>query len=207
MSDVGLVILAAGASTRMGIPKQLLRYQEQSLIRRLVEMAIASVCHPIIVVLGANAERIQPEIKPLDIQLIENHYWTAGMGTSVRVGMEALKADNLDVEAVVLMVCDQPLVSTQLINQLVDNHRATGRSIVASEYTGILGVPALFHRTLFPELTALKGDVGARQVIKQRGLEAFGIPFPEGVIDLDTPGDYEQLKLVANSSLYRDTQY
>lgn len=193
MSNIGLVILAAGASARMGTPKQLLRYREQSLIRHVVEVAIASVCHPIIVVLGANAECIKLEIESLDIQLIENPLWVEGMSTSVRTGVEALKACNLDVEAVVLMVCDQPFVSTQLINQLVENYRTTGRLIVASEYAGTLGVPALFHRSLFPELTALGGDVGARRVIKQHTLEAFGIPFPEGAIDLDTPKDYEQL--------------
>lgn len=193
MSNIGLVILAAGASARMGTPKQLLRYREQSLIRHVIEVAIASVCHPIIVVLGANAECIKLEIESLDIQLIENPLWVEGISTSVRTGVEALKASNLDVEAVVLMVCDQPFVSTQLINQLVENYRTTGRLIVASEYAGTLGVPALFHRSLFPELTALGGDVGARRVIKQHTLEAFGIPFPEGAIDLDTPQDYEQL--------------
>jgi molybdenum cofactor cytidylyltransferase len=192
MSGVGLIILAAGASTRMGTPKQLLRYDQQSLIRHVVEVARASVCDPVIVVIGAYAELIKQEIDPIQVHIVENPLWGEGMSSSIRVGMEALNKINPEAEAVVLMLCDQPFVFTQLINHMVEIHQITLKLIVASEYTNILGVPALFKRVLFAKLIALSGITGARQVIKKYAQEAIGILFPEGLIDLDTPKDYEQ---------------
>lgn len=193
MSDVGLIVLAAGASTRMGTPKQLLRYNRQTLIHHIVEVAIASVCQPVIVVLGAYAERIQPEIDPLKIHIVENPLWREGMSTSIRLGVETLNVINPEAEAVVIMLCDQPFVSPQLINQLVEIHQTSGKLIVASEYASTLGVPALFNRALFAKLTTLSGTAGAKQLIKNYAQEVLAIPFPDGLIDLDTPTDYEQL--------------
>ncbi|MCC5636883.1 nucleotidyltransferase family protein [Nostoc sp. CHAB 5844] len=193
MSGVGLIVLAAGASTRMGTPKQLLKYGKQSLINYIVEVAIASVCHPIIVVLGAYAERIQPEIDLLPVHIVENPLWHQGMSTSIRLGVEALNVINPDAEAVIIMLCDQPLVSTQLVNQLLKVYQTNHQLIVASEYGSTVGVPALFHRALFAKLTNLSGVAGAKQIIKNYAQEVLAIPFPEGLIDLDTPQDYEQL--------------
>jgi molybdenum cofactor cytidylyltransferase len=195
MSDVGLIILAAGASTRMGTPKQLLRYGEQSLIGHIVQVAIASVCQPIIIVLGAYAERIKLEINSEQVHIIENSLFSQGMSTSIRVGIEALNVINKEAKAVVLMVCDQPFISPQLINQLVEVHETTLKPIVASQYANTLGVPALFNRALFAKLTTLSGTEGARHIIKKYLQEVLAIPFPEGVFDLDTPDDYEQLLL------------
>jgi molybdenum cofactor cytidylyltransferase len=161
----------------------------------MAEVAIASVCHPNIIVLGANAERIKPEVETLAAKVIENPHWELGMSTSIRVGLETLNTINPKAEAVVLMLCDQPFVSTQLLNQLVENYRTTERPIVASEYASILGVPALFHCDLFPKLIGLSGDLGARQVIKHHLSESLGIPFPEGELDLDLPRDYERVLL------------
>ncbi|MEC4814280.1 MAG: nucleotidyltransferase family protein [Scytonema sp. PMC 1069.18] len=197
MFDIGLILLAAGASTRMGTPKQLLQYQQQSLLRHMVEVAVASVCNPIVVVLGAYADRIRPEAELYNVRIVENHRWSEGMGTSIRCGMEALHDD---VEAVVLMLCDQPFVSTQIINQLVNVFQATDRQIVASEYGGVQGVPALFKHNLFAQLLTLNGAAGARQVIKQNAGKVFGLPFPEGIFDLDTYNDYEQFqKLITDN--------
>jgi molybdenum cofactor cytidylyltransferase len=197
MSDIGLILLAAGASTRMGTPKQLLQYQQQSLLRHMVEVALASVCNPVIVVLGAYADLIRPEVESLNVRIVENHRWSEGMSTSIQSGIEAL---NEDVDAVVLMLCDQPFVSTQIINRLVNVFWDTGGQIVASEYGGVQGVPALFKRTLFTELLTLSGATGARQVIKQNAGEVVSFSFPEGIFDLDTTSDYEQFqKLIADN--------
>jgi molybdenum cofactor cytidylyltransferase len=193
MSDVGLIILAAGASVRMGTPKQLLRYREQSLIGHVVQVANASVCQPIIVVLGAYSERIKPEINSEQVHIVENPFLAEGISSSIRVGIEALNVIKKEAKAVVLMVCDQPFISPQLINQLVEVHETTLKPIVASQYANTLGVPALFNRSLFAKLTTLSGTDGARQVIKKYLGEVLAIPFPEGVFDLDTPDDYEQL--------------
>ncbi|MEH1868141.1 MAG: nucleotidyltransferase family protein [Nostoc sp.] len=199
MSDVGLIILAAGASVRMGTPKQLLRYGEQSLIGHVVDVANASVCHPIIVVLGAYSELIKPEIKSEQVHIVENPLCGEGISSSIRVGIESLNIIKKEAKAVVLMVCDQPFISPQLINKLVEVHETTLKPIVASQYANTLGVPALFNRTLFAKLTALSGTDGARQVIKKYLGEVLAIPFPEGGFDLDTPDDYEQLLLKKNS--------
>jgi molybdenum cofactor cytidylyltransferase len=191
---VGLIILAAGASTRMGTPKQLLLYQGRSFIRHIAEVAIASVCQPIAVVLGAHAERIKPEISQLPVQIVENHQWADGMSSSIRVGLEALLAMNQNLEAVAIALCDQPFVSSQTLERIVEAFHFTGKPIIASEYAGTLGVPVLFSRTLFSELMALKSNEGAKQLIKRHIDEVFSIPFLDGAIDIDTPKDYEQLQ-------------
>jgi len=208
-STVGLIILAAGASTRMGTPKQLLPYRERSFIRYITEsaicasqqrFAIASVCQPIAVVLGANAEQIKPEISQLPVQIVENQQWDEGMSSSIRVGLEALLGVNQNLEAVAIALCDQPFVSSQTINQLIEAYHLTGKPIIASEYAGTLGVPVLFSHTLFSELMALKSNEGAKQLIKRHIHEVFSIPFPDGAIDIDTPNDYEKLQTLMKST-------
>jgi molybdenum cofactor cytidylyltransferase len=191
---VGLITLAAGASTRMGTPKQLLLYRGCTLIRHMAEVAIASVCQPIAIVLGANAEQIKPEISQFPLQIVENQEWQEGMSASIRVGLEALLAVNQNLDAVAIALCDQPFVSPQTFNQLVEAYYVTGKPIIASEYSGTFGVPALFSRTLFSELMNLKYTEGAKQLIKRHIDEVFSMPFPDGAIDIDTPKDYEQLK-------------
>ena len=208
-STIGLMILAAGASTRMGTPKQLLLYQGCSFIHHITEVAIcasqqrfaiASLCQPIIVVLGANAERIKPEISQLPVQIVENQQWAEGMSSSIRVGLEGLLAVNPDLDAVAIALCDQPFVSSQTLNQLVEAYRLTGKPIIACEYAGTLGVPVLFHHTLFSELMTLKSNQGAKQLIKKHIDKVSSVPFPEGAIDIDTPNDYEQLQTLIELS-------
>jgi molybdenum cofactor cytidylyltransferase len=193
-STVGLIILAAGASTRMGTPKQLLPYRERSFIRHITESAIASVCQPIAVVLGANVERIKPEISQLPVQIVENQQWAEGMSSSIRVGLEALLGVNQNLEAVAIALCDQPFVSSQTLDRIVEAYHFTGKPIIASEYAGTLGVPVLFSHTLFSEILALKSTEGAKQIIRKHIHEVFSVPFPEGSIDIDTPNDYQQFQ-------------
>ncbi len=188
--NIGIIILAAGASSRMGTPKQLLLYRGRSFLSYIVEAAIASMCQPIVVVVGANAEQIKSEVS-FRVQVVENTRWTEGMSSSIAVGMQALV--NQNIEGVVITLCDQPFVSTEIIDQLIAAYRLTGKSIVASEYAGTLGVPALFSRTLFPELMTLGATEGAKHLIKKYSEQVFSVPFPEGAIDIDTPQDYEHL--------------
>src|SRR5437016_3635961 len=154
---ISVVILAAGASTRMGVPKQLLAFRGRSLLRRAAEEALASGCHPVVVVLGAYAQRLQEEIRGLPVRVVVNARWPEGMGTSVRAGIEALAAGAGadEVEAAVLAVYDQPLFSARIVRELIAGHQRTGSPIVAAAYEGTRGVPALFSRSLFPELITL----------------------------------------------------
>lgn len=192
-STIAIMILAAGASTRMGTPKQLLLYQGRSFLKCITEIAIASVCQPVVVVLGANAEQIHPQIKQLPVRVVKNSDWACGMSTSIKSGIELLNNLPQKIEAVVITLCDQPFVSPQIINQLVDTYYSTKKPIIACEYGDTLGVPALFSQTFFSELAALKETSGAKKVINNNLNEVFSIPFPLGDIDIDTPKDYEQL--------------
>jgi molybdenum cofactor cytidylyltransferase len=191
-ATISAIILAAGASTRMGTPKQLLLYEGQSLLRRITETAIAADCSPIVVVLGANSDRIHCEVSNLPIQSIENHEWQTGMGSSIRSGIQAVINTSPLVEAVILLLCDQPFVSVQTIHQLTSRYRSTSQPIVASAYQGIVGVPALFQATLFSELAGLTQAEGAKTVIQRYINSVVTVEFPQGAIDIDTPKDYQQ---------------
>ncbi len=191
VDHIGLVILAAGASQRLGTPKQLLLYEGKSFLQRTAEIAIASFCQPIVVVLGAYAAQMRPEVEHLPVQIVENLLWAEGMGTSVQVGIHALSGCGL--EAAVLVLCDQPFLSVQHIKALIAAYRQVQQPIIASEYEQVLGVPALFSWEIFSELAALKGNQGAKQVIAKYSSVVFPVPFPKGEIDIDTPQDYERL--------------
>jgi molybdenum cofactor cytidylyltransferase len=193
MPIVGLIILAAGASTRMGTPKQLLLFQGRSLLRSMAEAAIASRCHPIVVVLGSQADQIKQEVHSLDLHSVVNLQWAKGMGTSIAAGMTALTAIRSDLDAVVIAVSDQPFAGSDLLNRLVESYQATQSPIVASAYANTLGVPALFDRSFFTALMTIDRDVGARDLIKRYAEKVVQVSFPEGAIDVDTPEHYQRL--------------
>lgn len=195
----GAIILAAGASTRMGEPKQLLPFEGSILVRRACDAALASRCEPVVVVLGANASRIAQEVQSPLVIVVHNERWSEGMGTSVRVGLEALEASDSKqvLEAAVLLPCDQPHLSSEVLNGLIDAHHASGKPIVVSGYEGVWGVPMLFARSLWPELLALGGSRGAQSIALRHAEEVECVPFPLGALDVDTRDDYERL-LAAN---------
>lgn len=190
---IGIIILAAGASTRLGSPKQLLPYRGKSLLRHTAEAATASGCRPIVVVLGAQFERLAVEVQQLPVHIIENKRWAEGMSSSIQIGLKELQSIHPSVSAAVILLCDQPFVSASLVQQLIEVHHCTGKPIVASEYAETVGVPALFSHDLFPVLMTLQADRGARYVIQNRVQSVACVPFPLGAIDIDTPDDYEHL--------------
>jgi len=192
-STIGLIILAAGASTRMGTPKQLLTHRGQTLVRRAADAALASVCRPVVVVLGAYANQVSVELRELPVRVTMNQRWNEGMSSSIQNGLKTLRDESPEASGVVIMLCDQPFVSAAIINQLVEAHRQTGNSIVASAYGKTRGVPVLFGRKLFAELVALKAGEGARQLIANQASKVVTIYFPQGAFDVDTPLDYERL--------------
>ena len=185
--NVGLIILAAGASVRYGTSKQLLSINGETFLRRIVRESVTSVCQPIVAVFGEDAENLSRHINEFDIFTIQNQDWKKGMGTSISVGIEKLLEVDEKVKGAVIAVCDQPFVNSGVINQLVQKFDEKNPLIVASRYAETFGVPALFSRKLFPELTALKNSGGAKELIKQFSAEVEAIDFPEGAIDIDTP--------------------
>jgi molybdenum cofactor cytidylyltransferase len=190
---VGAVILAAGSSSRMGCPKQTLRYRGRSLLRRAALAALGAGCRPVIVVTGAYAELSRGELDGLDVREVLNTRWETGMASSIRAGVEALVGADADTATAVFMLCDQPHVTADVISGLVAAHRATGRPVVASTYGGSFGVPALFSRALFAELARLEGMSGAKEVLKRHASEAQFLPFRGGEMDVDTPDDFSRL--------------
>jgi molybdenum cofactor cytidylyltransferase len=192
-AGVCAVILAAGSSSRMGSPKQTLQFRGKSLLRHAALSALGAGCRPVIVVTGANAELSRRELDGLDVQEVLNTGWETGMASSIRAGIEALASADADTDAAILLLCDQPHVTDNVIASLVEAHRATGRPVVASTYGGSFGVPALFSRTLFAELTRLEGKSGAKEVIKRHASEAHFLLFQNGDVDVDTPDDFSRL--------------
>jgi molybdenum cofactor cytidylyltransferase len=178
----------------MGRPKQLLEFCGQTLLKRAASVALEAGCRPVIVVTGAHAEASRKALHGLDVCEVENKQWESGIGSSVCVGVEAVVAAAPRISAIVLMLCDQPFVAREIIAGLVAVHRKTGCGIIASQYGGSYGVPALFSRKYFPELTALKGTAGAKQVIQKHLAKVHLLPFPEGEIDVDTPDDFARLQ-------------
>ena len=194
--NVGAVILAAGSSSRMGTPKQILQFEGNSLLRRAALSALAAGCRPVIVVTGAHADLCRRELDGLDVREAFNASWETGMASSVRAGIERLVSIDADVLATVLLLCDQPHVTSDVISGLLAAHRDTGRPVIASAYGGSFGVPALFSRTLFTELTQLEGMSGAKEIIKRHASDTHFLSFPEGGVDVDTPDDFSCLSSV-----------
>jgi molybdenum cofactor cytidylyltransferase len=190
---VGAVVLAAGSSSRMGVPKQTLRFRGQTMLRRAALAALGAGCRPVVVVTGAHAEQFRGELRGLNVVEVLNDLWETGMASSVRAGVEGLVGADSEVAAAVLMLCDQPHVSAEVIKGLVAAYRATGSPVVASAYGGGFGVPALFGRALFAELARLEGAAGAKQVIKRHAAAAHFLSFPGGEVDVDTPDDFSRL--------------
>jgi molybdenum cofactor cytidylyltransferase len=193
-TSVGLVILAAGCSSRMGQPKQLLPYDGESLVRRSARLGLLSGCFPVTVVLGANSLLIGTELEDLPVFVTQNPDWEAGMASSIKVGLAHTLHVLPTVNAVIIALCDQPLVTPALLHGLTDAFVAAGKPIVATRYGDTTGVPALFGRELFEALERLNGQEGARKLIAGNPEQVHTVPFPEAALDVDTPEDY--LKLI-----------
>ena len=204
--SVAFVVLAAGGSRRLGRPKQLLPFRGRTLLRHAVEVAVeaasaaaagdgvddpavvAAARGRIVVVLGADAERMHAELQGLPVDVAVNADWASGLSFSVRAGLDAAG----DAGGVLFVATDQPFVTADLLRRVVAAFRA-GAPIVACAYAGTLGVPALFDRTLFGELASLEGDAGARRVIERHRDVVRVVAFERGAADVDTQDDWESL--------------
>lgn len=185
---VPAILLAAGASRRLGQPKQLLLHGGETLLRRSARLALEAGFRPLRVVLGAEVERCREALKGLDVEILFNPQWEAGMGWSIRTGMADL---GREAEAVLLLVCDQTNLEIDLLNRIRACHEAHPDRILASRYAGVRGIPALFPRRCFDLLEALSGDRGARNLLQEG--EVLEVPFPGGEQDVDSPSDLSGL--------------
>jgi molybdenum cofactor cytidylyltransferase len=193
MSDrIAAVILAAGASSRMGRPKQLLDWGGTPLVRLAAETALAARLDPAIVVVGAARAAVAAALAGLSLRIVDNPAYAEGQSTSLRAGVAALGPE---VGAAVVLLGDQPFVTAGMIARIVADWRTSGKPIVAPLYAGKRGNPVLFARTIFPELLRIQGDQGARGVLASDPSRVQLVPFddPRPLADIDTPEDYDRL--------------
>lgn len=188
-----VILLAAGSSSRLGQPKQLLSYQGRTLLRRAAETAVtAAAGAPVIVVTGAQHELLLPELASLPVVVARCPTWEQGMGASIQAGVAALDALP-PLSSVTVMLCDQPFVTPALLAKLRETHVRTGRPIVASVYAETRGVPVYFAAEALPLLRALPAGAGAGQLLRQHAALVATVPFPLGAVDVDTPEQYAAL--------------
>src|ERR1044072_416645 len=166
MRSIGAIILAAGGSSRYGQVKQLLSFQGESLVRRAVRSVVAGGWVSVSVVVGDARDRIEAELRETPALIVENRKWQRGLGTSIRCGLRHQLDARPEIEAVILLVCDQPFVDASVITALITQWEKTGKAIVACHYANTLGVPALFDRVCFESLLALPDGSGAKALIQ-----------------------------------------
>lgn len=192
-NTIGIILLAGGSSSRLGSPKQLLMYEGQTLIKRMMDIASNSDADPLVLVLGANANLVQQEIGGLSHHSTINADWKEGIASSIRAGVNKILQINPLVEGVVLIFCDQPQLSADLINNLIVAHKKTGKPIVTCSYGDTFGPPTLFHKSVFGKLLELQGDLGARNILRELADSVEAISFPGGELDIDTKADYDKI--------------
>lgn len=192
----GLIILAAGESARLGRPKQLLQYKGETLIRRSYRAGFESGCSPVIVVLGAYADQIEPQINRQMVQIVYNHEWKEGMCSSIRSGVAKMMEMDPFINESIIMLCDQPWVEGTLLLNMIHKKRESGKRIVACAYEDTIGVPVLYERIFFSELLSLRGNKGAKRILRSHPDEVVTIPFPKGIIDIDTASDFKNLNSI-----------
>jgi CTP:molybdopterin cytidylyltransferase MocA len=189
MKRVAAIVLAAGASRRLGRPKQLVEYRGETLIARAVRIAGEAGLDPVIVVLGAEREAVRAAVPREGVVFVENDAWAEGIASSMRAGLKALGPD---VVGALMMPCDQPRLSAEHLSRMVSLF--TEDAIVASTYASVRGVPAVFPQEAWSELMKLSGDVGARRLLQSPAWAVVEVVFEGGDVDIDAPEDLERLR-------------
>jgi molybdenum cofactor cytidylyltransferase len=184
-----VIILAAGSSSRLGQPKQLVEVEGIPLLLKSTLAALDALYSQVVVVLGANANEHKKTIAHLPVEIITHTEWKKGMGSSLKAGLQHILKFKPDTNAVVIMVCDQPLITSTHLAALRDLYHNYLTPIIASRYNETIGVPALFDHSLFSELSDIKDSQGARTVIASHSGSVETIDWPEGQLDIDTPDD------------------
>jgi CTP:molybdopterin cytidylyltransferase MocA len=194
-SSVAAIVLAAGASRRLGQAKQLLMHEGETLLARSIRLANEVGAGPVLVVLGASHEKIRAAVSLDGVKLVINENWEQGIASSIHAGVNSLDEVGSSVSGVLILSCDQPRLTTAHLRALTESFTAQGEpSIVASEYVGVHGIPAVFPRSAFPDLLALSGDRGARALLVKPPCPLIAVPFEGGEVDIDQPADLAELE-------------
>lgn len=192
IQHIGIIILAAGQSKRLGQPKQLLSLGQKTLLQHTIDSAL-ELQFPVFVVLGANETNIRQSLQHENIHIVINEEWEEGMASSIRKGISALTQDYLQTDGIIILVCDQPFIESSILEILIKEQKNNDVRAIACTYSDKLGTPALFHKSLFMELMELKGDIGARQILKKHKEEIASIEFKNGKWDIDTLEDFMEI--------------
>lgn len=191
--NIGGLLLAAGGSSRLGHPKQLVQYHGETLIHRSTKAVIDAGCSPVIVVIGGEIEGSTAELRDLSVEIVLNTEWRSGMSSSIVSGIRRLIEIEPQIDGVLIALCDQPDITPQFLARFIDRYRNEPQDIIATDDGEVRGVPALFSSKLFDELLSLKGDKGARQLI--RNSDKVATIRPDAVFsDIDTPEDLAKLE-------------
>jgi len=194
-TQVAAIVLAAGASRRLGQPKQLLMHGPETLLARVIRLANEAGAAPVLTVLGAHSQIVRASVVWNHAIAVINGHWEQGIATSIHAGLGALDAVAPNAKAALILSCDQPRLTAVHLRALIESFAAQAEpSIVASAYAGTLGVPAVFPRSVFPELLALRGDKGARALLLQPPCPLISLPFPGGEVDIDQPADLAEIE-------------
>ncbi len=191
-STIGAIILAAGSSSRMGTSKQLLEVDGKSMLTRTVDAVLNAGLHDVVVVLGANEAAHRAALGNSKVHITANQRWAAGMGSSIKAGVNYLLKTVDGLQAAIILVCDQPMLTKDTIESIILRFRNTNKPIIGCGYDGVAGVPALFARPYLEKLLQLSDDQGARRIMVQNPGDVAIVPFIGGEIDLDTREDYER---------------
>jgi|SRR6266567_4054440 len=188
------IVLAAGASTRLGQPKQLIRYHGETLLSRVIRLAKEAGANPVLVVLGADYETMILDVQKASAVPVINEKWQQGIATSIHAGLRAIDTEVPRVTGALLLTCDQPRLTAEHLAALLNTFSVNPQPVIAaSAYEGALGIPAVFPPGVFPQLIALRGDKGARTLLKKPPCPLVQVLFPGGEVDIDTPADLDQL--------------
>jgi len=194
--NISVIILAAGAASRMGSPKQILHFKNTTFLDHAISKAKASKATNVCCVLGANLKVVKAAVKNTSVSFVENLNWKEGLSSSIVTGVNYITSLQKQPDGILVMLCDQPFLDTAYINLLIDTYTHSTKSIIASNYGAKNGVPAIFPKESFKMLLALKGDIGAKILLNSSVFNVVSvIPDNLDVLkDIDTPNDYLKLK-------------
>ena len=193
MNKTGIIILAAGNSSRLGRPKQLLPYRGKTMLSHVIAESLAASLQPVVVVTGAHHVEIHDSLSGQAVNIVFNSSWETGMASGIAAGLQEILSLQPRLRGVIVAVCDQPYISSELFRSLVQKQLDSGKGLIACVYSEIAGTPVLFDCRYFKELATLAGDAGAKQLLKQYPDDVTTIPFPDGSIDIDTEEDFQRL--------------
>ncbi len=194
MLKLAILILAAGNASRMGFPKQLLKWKNSNLLQHAINSLKDIKNNGIYLVLGANFEQIITEIHTKNITVLKNDAWNEGLGSSIAFGVMQISKFQPEIEQVLIMLADQPLIDTHYLNLLINTHFQNQSHITCTLYKNQkLGVPAIFRKPYFEELAQLKGDKGAKNLLEKHSDNVVSIDGSHVFFDIDSKEDYEVL--------------